>query len=322
MAHEVETMFSARETPWHRLGVVTDDVLTAKEAIVAAGLDWSVDKYPVYDREVDIVVDEDGPHEIERFVPQEDRFFLKRSSDMHRLSIVSDVYKPFQNADAFSFMDFLVKSGEAKYETGGSLRNGAVIFISMETPRHIILPGDDTVKTYLLLRTTHDGSGRISVYVVTVRVVCMNTLTWAISGAKHSFGFTHTADVEGKIAQAREALGFTFDYEKEFEVEAKSLIDITVSDDEIVALLEGTLPVRPTKDDEIELVMANVRGSDTIANFRNGSEFTAWGALNGITEFYEHVKENRSGEALFGRILDGQQAKLRTTLKNRLLARA
>lgn len=316
MSHEVETMFSGnRITPWHRLGTVVDGVLTAKDAIRAAGLDWTVEKYPVPDFEV--AYDEDGnAYHTDKIVLSDDRFFLKRSTDLKRLGLVSDIYKQFQNEQAFDFMDTLVDSGEAKYETAGSLRGGAVIFLSMETPKHIILPGDDEIKTYLLLRTSHDGSGRISVYVVTVRVVCMNTLTWAINGAKHSFGFTHTADVAGKAQQARESLGLTFRYEEAFEKEAKALIDVKVTDDEIIALLESTLPVRPSKDAEIEAVMANVRGSDTVANFRG----TAWGAVNGITEYYEHVKDNRSDSALFGRTLDGAQAKFRTNVKTRLLA--
>jgi phage/plasmid-like protein (TIGR03299 family) len=194
-------MFSARLTPWHRLGVVTPDVLTAADAIKVAGLDWTVEKNPVFKKKA--VITEDGVGT--EYVEVENRFVLERSTDGLDLAVVSDVYKPFQNEQAFSFMDYLVGSGEAKYETAGSLRQGRVIFISMETPKEIILPGDDKIQTYLLLRTTHDGSGKISVYVVTVRVVCMNTLTWAINGAKHSFGFTHTADVEGKIAQARES---------------------------------------------------------------------------------------------------------------------
>src|SRR5438270_733372 len=123
MAHEFEgsdTMFSAREVPWHRIGVVTPDVLTAADAIKAAGLDWTVDRYPVLDRDLD-----------GNIIELEDRFFLKRSSDLRRLAIVSDVYKEFQNTDAFSFMDNISGSGAAKYETAGSLRNGAVIFVTM-----------------------------------------------------------------------------------------------------------------------------------------------------------------------------------------------
>ena len=41
-------MFSAVETPWHKLGVVTPDVLTAQEAITTVGLDWLVDLKPIY----------------------------------------------------------------------------------------------------------------------------------------------------------------------------------------------------------------------------------------------------------------------------------
>ena len=33
MSAEVETMFSALETPWHQLGTVTDGVLTANDAL-------------------------------------------------------------------------------------------------------------------------------------------------------------------------------------------------------------------------------------------------------------------------------------------------
>ena len=47
MPANVETMFSAVETPWHRLGVVTDSALTSSEAIVQAGLDWTVSVRPL-----------------------------------------------------------------------------------------------------------------------------------------------------------------------------------------------------------------------------------------------------------------------------------
>jgi phage/plasmid-like protein (TIGR03299 family) len=311
MSHEVESMFSARETPWHRLGIVTPDVLTAKDAIVTAGLDWEVEKHPIFRKKVE--VNEDGATETYTEIP--DRFALERNIDGQLMSIVSDVYKPFQNGQAFDFMDYLVDSGEAKYETAGSLRHGRVVFITMETPREILVGGKDAHKTYLLLRTTHDGSGRISVYVVTVRVVCMNTLTWAINGAKHSWGVTHTADVSTKVAQAREALGLTFKYDEAFKIEAESLLKVKVTDDEIIAFLEKQLQERPSKEDEIAAVMANYRDSETVGDFRG----TGWGALNGVSEYYEHVKDNKSGEALFSRVLDGQQAKLRSAMKGALL---
>ena len=45
MAHAImnnSAMFSVRETPWHRLGIVLDQPPTTSEALTAAGLDWKV----------------------------------------------------------------------------------------------------------------------------------------------------------------------------------------------------------------------------------------------------------------------------------------
>ena len=308
MSHEVETMFSGnRITPWHRKGVVVDGVLTAEEAIEAGGLDWTVSLYPVYDRNA-----EGGFEQIP------DRFSIKRDSDLTRFAVVSDKYKPFQNRQAFSFMDSLVASGAAKYETAGSLKGGRVVFITMETPDYITLPGGDQIKTYLLLRTTHDGTGRIMVYVVTVRVVCWNTLTWGIEGALHKWGVTHTSNVSEKIEQAQATLGLTIDYDKAFEQEARELLDIRVTDDQLARLMKDMIEDRPKRDAEIEKIILNFNTSPTVGDYHN----TAWGAINAVTEHFEHGKANRSADAHFVRMFDGPQYKLRTDLSNRLLALA
>jgi len=44
MAHLVETMAYAGETPWHGLGVPVLNDLTPDQMLVKAGLDWTVDK--------------------------------------------------------------------------------------------------------------------------------------------------------------------------------------------------------------------------------------------------------------------------------------
>ena len=42
MAHEVETMFSTRVTPWHGLGNVVSEAPDSRTALQVAGLDWNV----------------------------------------------------------------------------------------------------------------------------------------------------------------------------------------------------------------------------------------------------------------------------------------
>jgi phage/plasmid-like protein (TIGR03299 family) len=316
MSHEVETMFSGnRETPWHGLGNVVDGVLTAEEAIEAAGLNWTVSMRDVFRRKT---LHNPFGDDLETFSKIEDRFELTRDSDDKPYAILSGMYKPFQNRQAFSFMDSLVASGAAKYETAGSLKGGRVVFITMATPDWITLPGGDKIKTYLLLRTTHDGTGRIQVYVVTVRVVCNNTLTIAIGGAKHKWGVTHTSDVSAKVEQAQQALGLTIDYDKAFAVEAEQLMDVRVTDDQIVKFLKEEIEERPRRDVLIEKILFNVKNSPTVA----GYEGTGWGVFNGVTEHLEHGENHRSGDAHFVRMFDGPQFKLRTNLANKILALA
>ena len=45
-------MFSAKETPWYRIGKVTEEALTSAEAIVEAELDWEVELRGMYTDEV------------------------------------------------------------------------------------------------------------------------------------------------------------------------------------------------------------------------------------------------------------------------------
>jgi phage/plasmid-like protein (TIGR03299 family) len=317
MSHEVETMFSGnRETPWHGLGNVVDGVLTAEEAIIAAGLDWEVELRDIYRRKE--LINPFGGKSIETYEKIPNRYELTRVSDGSPFAVLSDKYKPFQNRDAFTFMDRLVESGQAHYETAGSLKGGRVVFITMQTPDYITLPGGDKIKTYLLLRTTHDGTGRIMVYVVTVRVVCWNTLTWGIEGARHKWGVTHTSDVQAKVHQAQQALGFTIDYDEAFRQEAEALMAVRVTDDKLVALLKDQIEDRPKRLELIDRIVFNVNNSPTVA----GYEGTGWGVFNGVTEQLEHNESHRSDTAQFVRMFEGDYFKLRTGLTSKILSLA
>ena len=47
MSANVETMFYAREAPWHGLGVRVEDALSSKEALEKSGLNWRVLQRPI-----------------------------------------------------------------------------------------------------------------------------------------------------------------------------------------------------------------------------------------------------------------------------------
>ncbi|MGB2791287.1 MAG: DUF932 domain-containing protein [Candidatus Moraniibacteriota bacterium] len=304
MAHEVETMFSAREVPWHGLGVITEDVLTAKDAIIAAGLDWDVELRNIYvassDKKSKLILP--GNHAV------------VRTSDDRVLGTVRSRYVPFQNRDAFAFADSLVDSGEAKYETAGALRDGRVVFLTMKVPTDIKIAGEDAHDLYVVLRTSHDGSKAIGVYVTPIRVVCMNTMTFAVNAAEQKWSMPHVSTVEGKLQEARETIRLTFDYADQFVVMGNQLVSTKITDDQLVALLEDVMPNRPKTADVIDQMMHLYRSSET-----NGYQGTAWGGLNAITEYFDHGRETRSQEAVFHNIMDGEIATIRNNAAQRLL---
>ena len=92
MAANVESMFYVRETPWHGLGTKVQEAPTSKDALILAGLDWSVVQEPVYT----------GQNELVQGYKAN-----VRDSDRKVLGVVTDRYKIVQNGEAFSFTDTL-----------------------------------------------------------------------------------------------------------------------------------------------------------------------------------------------------------------------
>lgn len=306
MAHEVETMMYNRERglPWHGLGNGVEGARTAKQAIVDAGLDWEVELRKLY------TTNAKGNKII---VPG--TFAVVRDMDDAILGTVKSRYTPFQNREAFAFADNLVDSDEAKYDTAGSLRGGRVVFLSMEVPDHVLVGGEDAHNMYILLRTSHDGTKAISVYVVIIRVVCMNTLTLATNAAKYSWSMPHVSTLQGKLQEARETLELSFNYADEFSKLAEQLMRTKVTDDKAVDILTEVLPVRPKTDEKIDAIMECLRTSD-----KNGYHGTGWGLVNALTEYHEHWRDGIQQEATFFNTIDGEIRKWRNKTTELILA--
>lgn len=117
MAALVETMFYTREKPWHGLGVNVNEALNSEDALIAAGLNWSVIQKPVFTQ--------DG-------VKIEGCYANIRDFDQSVLGVVTSRYKVVQNKEAFSFTDELLGKG-VRYETAGSLKDGKRVWSTKHT---------------------------------------------------------------------------------------------------------------------------------------------------------------------------------------------
>lgn len=192
------SFFTVKEKAWHNLGVVLDKCPTSAEAIRHAGLDYEVLKVPVF-----------CTPENKQPVVIADKYATYRKDNGSVLGIVGDRYTIIQNRDAFTFFDEIVGEGAAIYETAGCLGNGEVIFITAKLPDYIKVGNNDLIEQYLFLTSSHDGSGAIQVAFTPIRIVCNNTLNFALQNCTNKLTIRHTESAKARLAQAHKVMGCT-----------------------------------------------------------------------------------------------------------------
>ena len=122
MAHNLNetngkfSIFSTRPC-WHGLGQVVDTAQNSEEAIKLAGLDYEVIKRKVY-------ACDDDCQDLNPYQEVPGYFATVRQDTNVPLGIVGSRYAVLQNKDAFKFIDDLVGSKEAIFESAGALGRG------------------------------------------------------------------------------------------------------------------------------------------------------------------------------------------------------
>lgn len=299
MAHEIESMFSVREKPWHYS--MTSDVTkiiqeapTSEEALIAAGLNWDVNSEPIY---------------------QEGNILIpgwklnKRSTDGAQLGVVTDKYAIVQNKDAFAFTDSLLGEG-CRYETAGSLRGGRTVWLLAKMPETKVV--GDVVDPYICFTNSHDGSGAVRCIMTPIRVVCNNTLNAALSGFRRGWSTRHIGDISSKLAEAKSTLELANGYMKSLDEVGDVLANTFVDEeqvhefvDKLFAVPEDASDRTRTNSDIAKSQFISCYFAPDIEKFRN----TAWGVFNAAADFGTHAKPMRrtakSDETRWSNIMNG-----------------
>ncbi len=232
---EMAAFASLRIPAWHGLGIQFQKPVTTQEMLDLAHLsNWNLRMEELETGEfcdrTEYKVLRDNP-------------FMGRTE---RLGIVGTRYRLFPNEDLFAFGDELTNS-RRRWETAASVQGGRTVFATLADPDDIVLDPNgsaDVIKKYLLLKTSHDGSGKIIAKKVNTRVVCQNTLNIALGENGAEFSIRHTQSLDGRLGEAKLALGFAEDYDAEFEEAMKTLYakDMTMVEFERIVLKEFPEP--------------------------------------------------------------------------------
>src|SRR3989344_8335345 len=194
MAHLVETMAYAGATPWHGLG----NQLTQKQPIEVwqreAGMDWQIQESPVHFKS------ETAGHlgSIHSFPEQK---VLFRSDTKAPLSVVSNRYHTVQPREVLEFYRDLTEVSGYELETAGGLKRGRKFWALARTGKSSALKGNDVVHGYLLLATSCDGTLATTATPTTVRVVCNNTLSIALSGTSSAIKVPHSTSFDAQAVK-------------------------------------------------------------------------------------------------------------------------
>lgn len=314
----VDLFASFRAPAWHGLGnVFTEEITDYREMLVAAGLNgWDI-------REVPVMVEA-----ATKWAKNYKAVVADIGNDEVVLGITGERYKIVQNEDAFAFLQSL--SDGARWETAGAIKDGTVVFGSVAFDREIVLDPSgvaDVVKTYLLVHTSHDGSGAVGGGRTGVRVVCQNTLDMAMGNIAQSFKFRHTATVAERMEQGAAEWRNTHIYFDQFEAEAKRLYEQAVTDKEYFGIVSDLFP-RPEVDVKGALSKWEKR-QELFSQAWNGKpnagiKGTGWGALNALTEANQWGRQTRKGGeenfAAAGAGFDGPTKAFRADALDRVLA--
>ena len=281
MSHEVETMAYAGELPWHGLGVEVHNDLTPQQMMQKAGVDWKV-------------------HEVESFVefngeklPTGQKSLI-RESDNKILTNVGENWHPCQNETAFEFFQEYVAAGDMEMHTAGSLKGGQYVWALAKVKESFDLFGGDQVDSYMLFSNPHVYGKSIDVRFTPIRVVCNNTLTFALNGeVNRAVKINHKSEFNTDMV--KDQLGIAHEKFAKYKEMAEFLGSRPFSVENMLNYYNEVFPLTSgSNEDEVVYETLSGQAKNCVDNLQTqpGAEYAEgswWQVFNAATYVTDHI---------------------------------
>jgi phage/plasmid-like protein (TIGR03299 family) len=307
MSANVESMFSVRQMPWHREGVILQDYPGDwDEARRLAGLDWDPVTTEVYSI---TSVNDDGTPYLE---PIGGWKAISRSDTGAILSINRDSYTVIDHGEMGQIVEAVLAQPNVKWETAGVLDGGRSVWCLALLDEPITLPGDDSpTLPYLAITNRHDGTAACALRATAVRIVCANTFRAAeLEGERTgaTFSFVHKTNWRDRIEDARTAVTGARAEMRRYTELARELLAIPVTRVQRETFITEFIPKPPDglitdrvarNVDEARAALRLLFDTPTTAPVAS----TAYGLVQAAGEYLDHVRTARSWETRLNRTL-------------------
>lgn len=280
------------EKTWHGLETIVPEI-----TLENSGLDWDVEKRPVYAGDV----------------PIENWSAIVRSDINHPIHVFKNSYTPIQNSRIWEVLENSLNGLDYEIKATGSLGNCAKIFysVAIKDKQDYVVNGDD-FKSHINFVNSNDGSCAFRVYDSNTRIVCQNTFNWSQSKNNRgsvNLSVKHTKNSELHIQNLEEVLEQLFEKREEFYSTLEFLANKPLSLERSEKILAGWKHTTVANKKEglstrayNQVVGINELFEGGIGN--NGETF--YDLFNGVTEYYTtgrgsgNNEKNKFGNAEFG----------------------
>jgi len=333
MSHEITRRANGKneiafvgEVPWHGLGQSLQVGAPIEQWVEAAGMDWQV-------RRSDIMYYADRAQTDLRTV--EDSKILTRSDTGMKLGIVSPKYQIVQPREILEFFRDLVGNAGFELHTAGTLFGGSRYWALAQVADGTI-SGWDKIGGFMLLSTSADGSRATEIRETTVRVVCNNTLSMAFEDrSKNVIKISHRETFNADRIKAE--MGLSVEHFDNFLETANTLSKVRVSTAAAESFITNILRQASNGGKEIpddadvdnvaedaraprgmELILGLFEGGGRGA-LQKGAAGTAWGLVNAVTEYVDHLATAKTIDNRFDRAMWGSGNDLKTLTLRRAM---
>lgn len=272
---------------WHGKGEVVIDATSMRALADAAGITFEYAMTPVF-FEVETLTDTFH----HQFVGQS----VITKNGITPLAIVSDSYEFMQPSELVETLDRIIIAGGWKPETALALGQGETTAWCVALGDWSVtgLGGDDRVRDFLLVTDTVDGKHALQICIVTVRVVCANTLRIALRTAQVKLNLVHKA---GHRLNYGKAVDIIVASQNKVREALTNLSQIVYSQEKLDLLYSKVFDAKAVEGETSQAdalrkrmtnLQADARGFAVRMVKEEGLPLSGWVAYNSISEAVEH----------------------------------
>ncbi len=272
-------MNTQRQATWTNIGTNVEMSTTIGDVLDTANLNYTVSKRPIY---------LDGGMTIPN------RVATVNDTTGKVYGIVSDNYNICQNEDAFSFIANI--DDKLSFVKAGETNTGMIYDIAKLDDVNVL---GDAFTPYVIFQNGHNGSITLKTTICPLRIICQNQFAMSFRESANTINIRHSNRLEVQMKQAEVLLRNTATYMKNFTATAEELAAIKVTNEKELInqffmqgkkITEMTERQLNTVNDKVTALYNIYKETPDNANFQG----TAWGLLNGFTDFNTHMLPQRT----------------------------